>query len=160
MKSRIYIETTVISYLAARPARDVVSLARQEMSRDFWLWAPTVYELCCSQLTIEEVSRGDETAARRRQEFIEQCTVLPDDPLVAEIANRLIRIKAVPATEPEDAAHIAIATVAQMKYIVSWNFSHMVGPQAKRQLEKAITSLGFAPPFLATPEEIFEEEAL
>ena len=159
MKPRIYVETTVISYLAARPARDVVSLARQEMSREFWMWAPTVYELCCSELTIDEVSKGDEAAAKRRLAFVAQCTVLLDDPRVADLAQRLIEIKAVPDTEPEDAAHIAIATLAQMKYIVSWNFAHMVGPQAKRQLEKSIISLGYEPPLLATPEEIFEAEA-
>jgi hypothetical protein len=159
MKPRIYIETTVISYLAARPARDVVSLARQEMSREFWLWAPSVYELCCSQLVIDEVSKGDAAAAERRLGYIKQCTLLPNDPLAADLARNLTRIKAVPDTEPEDAAHIAIATLAQMKYIVSWNFSHMVGPQAKRQLEKAISSLGYEPSFLATPEEIYEEEA-
>ncbi len=63
-----------------------------------------------------------------------------------------------PSIYIETALHIAIATLAQMKYIVSWNFSHMVGPQAKRQLEKAICSLGFVSPMLATPEEIFEEQ--
>ena len=160
MKPRIYIETTVISYLAARPARDVVSLARQEMSRQFWAWAPTVYELCCSQLTVDEAAKGDESAAQRRLGYAKQCTLLPDNLLAEELAQNLIRIKAVPATEPEDAAHIAIATVAQMKCLVSWNFSHMVGPQAKRQLERAIVSLGYEPCLLATPEEIFEEEAL
>jgi hypothetical protein len=159
MKPRIYVETTVISYLAARPARDVVSLARQEMSREFWLWAPAVYELCCSQLTVDEVSRGDAAAAKRRHVFVAQCSVLPDDFRVADLAQSLVRINAVPDTEPEDAAHIAIATLAQMKYIVSWNFSHMVGPQAKRQLEKAISSLGYESPLLATPEEIYEAEA-
>lgn len=85
---------------------------------------------------------------------------MPEDARVADLAMRLMDIKAVPATEPEDAAHIAIATLAQMKYIVSWNFSHMVSPQAKRQLEKAIVSLGFSAPLLGTPEEIFEAEAL
>jgi predicted nucleic acid-binding protein len=86
MKPRIYVETTVISYLAARPARDVVSLARQEMSREFWLWAPAVYELCCSQLTVDEVSRGDAGAAKRRHVFVAQCNVLPDDFRVADLA--------------------------------------------------------------------------
>ena len=160
MRAKVYIETTVISYLAARPARDVVSLARQEMSRQFWAWAPTVYELCCSQLTIDEVAKGDESAAQRRLGYAKQCRLLPDNLLAENLAQDLVRIKAVPATEPEDAAHIAIATVAQMKCLVSWNFSHMVGPQAKRQLERAIVSLGYEPCLLTTPEEIFEEEAL
>jgi predicted nucleic acid-binding protein len=160
VKSRIYIETTVISYLAARPARDVVSLARQEMSREFWLWAPSAYELCCSGLTLDEVSKGDEAASQRRLEFAKQCSLLPDEPEVASLAQRLMDTKAVPSNEPEDAAHIAIATLAQMKYIVSWNFSHMVSPQAKRQLESAIIRLGFSAPLLGTPEEIFEAEAL
>ena len=159
MKPRIYIETTVISYMAARPARDVVSLARQEMSREFWLWAPTVYEFCCSELTRIEISKGDEVVARRRLDYLEQCHVLPYMPQTVDLAERLIGVNGVPETEPEDAAHIAIATLAQVKYIVSWNFSHMVGPQAKRQLEKAIASLGYTPPILATPEEIFEAEA-
>jgi predicted nucleic acid-binding protein len=160
MKPRIYIETTVISYLAARPARDVVTLARQEMSRDFWLWAPSAYDLCCSSLTRDEVSKGDSSAASRRLVFADQCSTLPDDLRVAELAKKLMDVKAVPATEPEDAAHIAIATLVQVKYIVSWNFSHMVSPEAKRQLEKAIVSLGFTAPLLGTPEEIFEAEAL
>lgn len=159
MKPRVYVETSVISYLGARPARDVVSLARQEMSREFWSWAPSQYELCCSQLTIDEVTKGDHAAAARRLALTDQCTLLPYDEAAAAFAIRLIEVKAVPITEPEDATHIAIATLALVKYIASWNFSHMVGPQAKRQLEKAIAGLGHEPPLLATPEEIFEAEA-
>ena len=85
--------------------------------------------------------------------------MLPDIPLAPELAQRLIAVHAIPETEPEDAVHIAIATLTGMKYVVSWNFSHMVGAQAKRQLETAITKLGHVSPILATPEEIFEEEA-
>ena len=158
MKPPIYIETTVISYLAARPARDVVTLARQELSHEFWLWAPSEYALFVSELTRVEIARGDAMAAKRRLEYFSQCLMLPDLAETLGLAQQLIINKAIPETEPEDALHIAIATLAQMKYIVSWNFSHMVGPQAKRQLEKAISSLGYVAPMLATPEEIFEEQ--
>ena len=149
----------MISYLAARPARDVVVLARQEISHEFWLWAPTQYELCTSELTRLEISRGDQAAAHRRLEFLGNCRILTDIPEAPALASRLIETKAVPATEPEDAAHFAIATLSEVKYIVSWNFSHLVGPQAKRQLESAISNLGYVTPILATPEEIFEAEA-
>ena len=106
MKPRLYVETTVLSYLAARPARDVVSLARQELTREFWLWAPSAYELCCSKLTRDEVSRGDEVAAARRLAYANQCSVLPEDPQVVDVARRLMEINAVPNTEPEDAAFL------------------------------------------------------
>ena len=159
MKPRIYIESSVISYLAARPARDVVVLARQEISHEFWLWAPAHYEFCTSELTRLEIARGDPSVARRRLEYLGDCRILEDVPEAQALASRLIDTKAVPASEPEDAAHFAIATLTEVKYIVSWNFAHLVGPQAKRQLEMAITKLGYVTPMLATPEEIFEAEA-
>lgn len=159
MKPLIYVETTVLSYLAARPARDVVSLSRQELSRDFWEWAPSCYKLCSSALVRDEIVQGNVEAAQRRLSFFEQCHLLPEATQVLELANKLIEIKAIPQTEPEDAAHIALATLSKVTYIVSWNFSHMVSPQAKRQLERAITALGFQAPILATPEEIYEAEA-
>jgi hypothetical protein len=52
-----------------------------------------------------------------------------------------------------------LATLAKVKYIATWNFSHMASPQAKRLLENAIRKLGFTPPLIATPEEIYESEA-
>lgn len=159
MKPLIYIETTVISYLAARPARDVVSLARQALTRDFWAWASTVYDLSCSELTRNEIARGDADAAARRHVYFGQCRLLADFPEAGELAQRLIDLNAVPKTEPEDAVHIAIATIANAKYIVSWNFAHIVSPQAKRQLEAAISALGYDSPLLVTPEELYEGEA-
>jgi hypothetical protein len=159
MKPRIYIETTVISYLTAKPARDILSLARQEMTRQFWEWAPSNYELCYSALTRVEVSRGDPGAAERRIAMLRDCTLLSNIAETESLAERLMGLSAVPLTEPEDAAHIAIATLSQMKYIASWNFSHMVGPQSKRLLDRALLSLGYMAPLLATPEEIFEEES-
>ncbi|MFI5396851.1 MAG: hypothetical protein ACHQ9S_15045 [Candidatus Binatia bacterium] len=33
MKPRVYLETTVISYLTARPSRDIVVAAHQELTR-------------------------------------------------------------------------------------------------------------------------------
>lgn len=159
MKPRIYIETTAISYLAARPSRDVVSLARQELTHEFWVWAPSVYTLCSSDLVRDEISRGDAFAAQQRLAYFANCELLTADERVAELARQLIINKAVPQTEPEDAAHIALATLSQVKYIVSWNFAHIVSPQAKRLLEQAITQMGYQAPILATPEEIFEAEA-
>ena len=68
-----------------------------------------------------------------------------------------MNVGAVPQTEPEDALHLALATLAQVDYIVTWNFKHMVGPSAKALLVRHIERLGYAAPLIATPEELLEE---
>ena len=70
------------------------------------------------------------------------------------LATQLIELHAVPRTEPEDAAHVAISTLVQAKYIASWNFAHIVGIESRRLLERALEKLGYQAPILATPEEI------
>ncbi|HYN77429.1 MAG TPA: hypothetical protein VES73_06530 [Lamprocystis sp. (in: g-proteobacteria)] len=63
---------------------------------------------------------------------------------------------AIPVTEPEDALHIAIATISQVRYLVSWNFAHLVGPDTKLRLLDTLRALGYTPPLLATPEKLLE----
>lgn len=115
--------------------------------------------MCCSELTRIEISRDDKEAAARRLGYFERCKLLPEFADAADLARHLIARKAVPPTEPEDAVHIAIATLANAKYIVSWNFAHIVSLQARRQLEAAILKLGYHSPLLVTPEEVYEGEA-
>jgi hypothetical protein len=109
MKPRVYVETSVISYLTARLS-------------------------ACAGLKMMEIN-----------------------PAAQSFAKELIRTSAVPATEPEDALHVALATIHQMDYIASWNFAHLVGPAAKFKLQSKIAALGHRPPIIATPEELFEE---
>ena len=156
-KPSIYIESSVISYLAARPSREVIKQSRQLISYDFWLWARDACDCCVSALTRDEIGRGDAQAAAQRLAFFGECRVLEIPSDAQLLASALIAHNAIPPTEPEDAAHIAIATLSKMKYIASWNFAHMVGIASKRKLERTIEQLGYDVPILATPEEILLE---
>ena len=127
MKPRIYIETTVISYLSSRPARDLRSAARQEWTQDFWLWATEPTDLFTSELTRIEAGRGDSEAAAKRLAYADVCTVIEETEAARKLSKQLIEHKAIPSTEPEDALHFVIATLAKMDYVASWNFSHLVG---------------------------------
>jgi len=69
-KQTVYIETTVLSYLTSRPSRDLLVAAHQQVTADWWEnWLP-LFEPFISPLMIDEVSRGDEMAAKLRLEMI------------------------------------------------------------------------------------------
>ena len=100
-------------------------------------------------------ARGTVAALKR----LDICLPLPRlaiDAACEKLAERLISTGAVPATEQEDALHIAFATLAKVDFIATWNFAHLVGPVAKYRLQSAIEHLGYAPPLLATHEELLE----
>jgi predicted nucleic acid-binding protein len=154
---RVYVETSVLGYLTSRPSRDLVKAARQQITADLWAVKGTVYEPFVSGLVLQEAAMGDPDAARLRLLACRGIAVLPVSDRVQEVGLMLIAQGAVPASEPEDALHLALATVAQVDYVVSWNFAHIVGPAAKLRLQRHIERLGLNPPLIATPEELLEE---
>jgi predicted nucleic acid-binding protein len=156
MKPDIYIETSVISYLTARPSRDVLTAARQTWTREWWAVAHDHWRLNVSELVVEEAERGDLEAARLRIAALTGLNVMPVSIEAPRFAQQLIDAGAMPATESEDALHIALATVSGARYLVSWNFAHLVGPDAKVKLLDAVRALNQTPALLATPEELLE----
>lgn len=160
MKPRVYVETSVISYLTARSSSNILLLARQQFTRELWDLQPSYFEAWLSPLVLDEASRGDSAAAANR---LQVCHGLPELEITGSaktFAQQLVDVGAVPPTEPEDALHIALATMHTMDYIASWNFAHLVGPVARFKLLNTISALGHKPPIIATPEEIFEELTL
>lgn len=156
MKPMVYIETSVISYLTAWPSRDVVTAARQTWTRDWWNIAADHWTLAVSELVVEEAARGDESAAARRLEVLRGLDIVPVSLEAQTLARRLIEAGALPPTEAEDALHIALATECGARYLVSWNFAHLVGPDAKVRILDAVRSCGKVPALLTTPEELLE----
>lgn len=153
---RIYIETSVVSYLTARSSRDLLVAARQEATREWWAQRDTLFVPLISNLVLREAACGDPVAAMQRLELCRSLARLDIATAAQDLANLLINVQAIPASEPEDALHIALATVAEVDFIATWNFAHLVGPAAKYRLQTRIQSLGFTPPLLATPEELLE----
>ncbi len=62
---RVYLETSVLSYLAARPSRDLLVAGHQQVTRDWWAQRHR-FELFVSDVVLEEASRGDPSAAQSR----------------------------------------------------------------------------------------------
>jgi hypothetical protein len=154
---RIYFETSFFGYLTSRPSRDLLKAARQQVSLELWDLRRQVFTPLISRLVLQEATRGDAQAAGLRLVACAQAEVLPITSPAQDFGQRLIDAGAVPASEPEDALHLALATLAQVDFIVTWNFAHMVGPSAKAKLSRHIELLGYTPPLIATPDELLEE---
>jgi predicted nucleic acid-binding protein len=153
---RVYVETSFISYLTARPSSNITLLARQQAAHSVWALQGQKFEAFTSELVIDEITKGDVMAARRRVEVSSAASVLAITPEADNFATLLINSGAIPPTEPEDALHIAIATLSKMDYILSFNFAHMVGAESKFLLQTAIASLGYKPPYLVTADDLLE----
>ena len=157
MKPRVYVETSVISYLAARPSRDLNVAARQQSSMDLWD-SQNRYELVVSDLVLSEASSGDVKAAAARRAWFTDLFVLPIHPDAQTIADALVAKGALPAAAYADALHIGIAASHQIEVIASWNFRHIASVWARTRIEAALTELGYGACHIATPDELIEGE--
>ena len=104
MKPRIYVETSVISYLAARPSRNALTGFRQLQTRRWLDKAAVLCTLEVSELVRLEIAAGDPTAAKRRLDFLATMSLFNLHDGVGEFAKRLLSEGLVPRSEPEDAS--------------------------------------------------------
>ena len=158
MKPRVYVETSVVSYLTARPARDIVVAGRQQSTRDWWAAASRRFELVASELVREEAGVGDPEAANARLAALAPLGVLGTSGEALELAQRLVAAGAVPRSAAQDAAHVAIAAVHGVEFLATWNFRHIANATARRRIEAVCRESGIEPPVLCTPEELAEAE--
>jgi len=158
MKPRVYIETTVVSYLTACPSRDVVIAGRQQITREWWRNAADRFELVASEPVINEASAGDADAARDRLAALDSVTLLEATDEAAELAQQLIESGAIPEKAPEDAAHIAIAVTNGVDFLVTWNCRHLANAAMRSQIERACRNAGYEPTVICTPDELMEPD--
>ncbi len=158
MKPTAYIETSVVSYLTARPSRDVVVAAYQQITREWWRSAADRFNLVVSALVLSEANAGDPQAARTRMNALEAVTLVEATPDAERLAQRLIDAEAVPRRAADDAAHIAIAVTNGIEFLVTWNFRHIANAEMRFRIERACRQAGYEPPVICTPNELLESD--
>jgi hypothetical protein len=158
MPQRVYIETTVVSYLTARPSRDVVIAGHQQVTHEWWDTRQKSYELCVSQLVLGEAATGDPEAARERLVVLQAMTFLETTTAALALAKELVQKGALPAKAADDALHIAIAATHRVTYLLTWNCRHMANATMRPLIESVCASNGFKAPIICTPEELLETE--
>jgi hypothetical protein len=153
MKPRVYIETTVPSYLMAWPSRDLVRAAHQQITREWWA-NRGAFELYTSRLVVQECQAGDSQAAADRLEAMAGIPLLEQTPDAASLAEALLEGVPLPERAAADALHIAIAAVHGLDYLLTWNCTHIANVTFRPQIEAVCRAAGYEPPLICTPEEL------
>ena len=156
MKPRVYIETSVVSYLTSRPSRDLVTAAHQQVTRDWWQQRGR-FGLFVSQAVLAEAARGDAEASAQRTEVLRDVAVLPMTGLVADLAKLLVSGHAMPPQAAIDAVHVAVAAVNGIDYLVTWNCAHLANAELRAKIERSCLRMRLRAPTICTPEQLTKE---
>src|SRR3954454_21748583 len=106
MKPRLYLETTIPSYLTAWPSRDLIVAAHQQLTKEWWRTRRDVFEICISQFVVDEAGAADADAARERLEVLKPIPPLDVTESVLQLALALLQSVVIPDKAALDAAHI------------------------------------------------------
>jgi len=154
MTQRVYIETTIPSYLVARPSRDLLQAARQQLTNHWWRDERLKYALCISELVLEEAAAGDPGAAEKRLALVEGLPLLDLTDAVNEVANAILASGLLPPQAARDAVHIAVTSVHAVDILLTWNCRHIANAAIMKELGNVVANCGYEIPVLGTPEEL------
>ena len=156
LKTTVYIETTIPSYLTANPSRDIFQLARQSITKQWWETKRQNYDLVTSDFTVTECRKGDPAAAQRRIESISKIRLLRITNNIHALSNSYLELLSYPNDSKIDMFHLAICVVNQIDYLLTWNCNHL-GPLTMQRVQAYNYRHDLFVPVLITPEAFFDE---
>lgn len=156
MKPRVYLETSVVSYLVGRLSRDVVVLGNQELTREWWESRRAEYDLFISEVVVGEAAIGDADLARQRVAICEALPLLAVTDEAERLAPLLLKAAAMAPNAETDALRMAVAAVQGMDYLLSWNCTHIANATIRRAIDRQCRASGYEPPVICTPQELIQ----
>ena len=157
---RVYIETSIVSYLRQRPSGQVIAAARQLLTRRWWERERLNYELVTSQYVIDEAGDGYPLIARVRLDSLDgisQWQLVPEiDSIASDIMSRAI----LPPKAQVDALHIAAAAHHRIDYLLTWNCTHIANARILPRIHRVLAERNCFVPIICTPEEMLDDESI
>lgn len=155
-RPKLYLETTIASYLTARPSRDPQKRIAQRITRMWWEHDRHAYELYVSTHVIAEAELGHRDAARRRLSPLARLSILAESSFAETVSAELLRRRVLPARAAADAMHVAIAAANQMTYVLTWNCSHLANPQIASRVAALCEEYDLRCPTICTPVDLIK----
>lgn len=150
----VYLETSFISYLVARPSGDLLVAAHQKTTQDWWSGRRHQFSCYVSQVVIDEASAGDPAEAQKRLAVIISLAALDITPEAEALTQAILASGVLPLFAARDAAHVAVAAFHGVDFLLTWNCKHLANAQIMRKIESVCRASGYRMPIICTPEEL------
>ncbi len=157
MKPKVYIETSIPSYLTSSFSNDLRVAANQNTTIEWWETRRPSFDLFISEFVAAEAILGNFEAAQKRLEIIADLPKLAVTEAVRTLAKALISDGPIPPKAEIDAYHIAVAAVNGVEYLLTWNCAHIANAIMRPKIEEVCRQQGFEPPIICTPQELMED---
>jgi hypothetical protein len=127
-RPRLYLETTIPSYLTARPSRALITARPQRITARWWNSWRTQFDIHVSDIVHKEANAGDPHAALRRMKVLEGYPMLESDHDSRSLSLRILKKAKLPGQASVDAEHVALAALHGMDILLTWNCAHLANP--------------------------------
>jgi len=153
-KSTVYIETSIVSYLTARPSSDLLAAAWQKSTTDWWETQRNRFELYISDIVIEEAGKGDPRASEKRLNALFGIQILSITDEIVVLSEKIINEGVLPKKAIDDSLHISIATIHEIDYFLTWNCRHIANAEIKPLIQNICLRNNQKCPEICTPLEL------
>jgi len=157
VRETVYIETSILGYLTARSTKNLILAANIEVTKDWWEKRSQIFDLYASLIVVDEASLGDSEIATKRLTLLESCQLLNPTEAGQELTIQFLAKSNLPDKAANDAAHISLATVHGMDYLLTWNCKHIANVQIQKKLTQICFDFGYKLPRICTPYELMGE---
>jgi hypothetical protein len=154
MKPKLYMETSVVSYLTARRTKDLLMAARQLNTHLWWTEKRRQFDIHISRFVWDEAADGDADHVEQRLKILKLLPWLQVTSDSARLARMLIKNGPLPSQASLDAFHVALAAVHGMHFLATWNLKHINNPAIADDIRETCRVAGFHCPVICTPEEL------
>jgi predicted nucleic acid-binding protein len=156
-RPKLYLETTIPSYLTARTSRHFVTARMQDVTKRWWNSWRTQLEIYISDIVVLEVTAGDPQAAKKRRTVLEGFPILENNGDSRAFAARILKTCGLPGQAIRDAQHVAVAAMHALDFLLTWNCAHLANPQIASNIRRVCQSEGYSCPMICTPEQLMEK---
>lgn len=155
-KLRVYLDTSVISYLYQEDAQEKMQDTLQLWER----FKTQQYEVYISDIVINEISGCTEEKLNILMDYLDQIEyhlIITDEDTVG-LAEKFIDFGILKQKSFDDCQHIALAILAGCDIIISWNFKHIVNIKTIRGVKVITTLEGYKDLMIFPPSALLESE--